>query len=613
VNEPTRLRVMLRGMGAQLVMSFAFLAIIYGTAFAFPITIEPGAYTGQYSVSGRPAVTGATTVELTAGSYILQISGNENGFRFDVDAAGQVSSRNPAAAHGSGSTLVFHTTTVTIDPAGYPGTYSVRSVSPQAGTGPRTVVLLPGLGWYLVNISSGSSFRFAVDAQGTPTPASVTVSVAGQSYIFLLDIFRPQPTNQPPIAHAGSDHAAAEGTEVTLDGSRGYDPDDDPLTYRWTQLAGPPVTLLPDATAPQPTFTTPEVPRGGETLTFQLVVNDGHQDSAPATLNVTITDVNHSPVAEAGADQRVKEGSLVTLDGSQSYDPDQEALAYAWTQLAGPPVALLPDATAPLPVFTAPEVGPEGETLLFELTVIDARAATGSATVTVVVEHLNHAPHADAGPAQTADEGTLVQLNGIASRDPDGDLLTFTWTQAQGTPVTLSGASSATPFFTAPSQPSHSQETLVFRLEVGDGQERASAEVAVTVVDVDAPPDCGLAQVSPAFLWPPDHKLVAVIIGGVSDPDNDQLTLAVTGVRQDEPIQGQGDGDTSPDAVLQGDKVLLRTERSGTGNGRVYRVNFTADDGHGGSCTGAVTVCVPHDRKPGTCIDDGPQYDSTQP
>jgi PKD domain len=524
-----------------------------------------------------------------------------------------VSSQNAAAAHGSGSTLVFHTTTISIDPTTYPGRYSLRNVSPQPGTGPRTVVLLPGLTNYLLDIAPGNAYYFNVDAQGKPTPSSLTVSVAGQSYIFLLDIFRPQPINHPPIANAGSDHAAAEGTEVTLDGSQSYDPDDDPLTYRWTQLAGPPVVLLPDATAPQPTFAAPEVASGGETLTFQLIVNDGHQDSAPAMLNLTITDVNHPPVAEAGEDQRVKEGSLVTLDGSQSYDPDQEVLAYAWTQLTGTPVTLLPDATAPQPVFTAPAVGLEGETLLFELTVIDERAGTGSATVTVVVEHLNHAPHADAGPAQTVDEGTVVQLNGMASSDPDGDPLIFTWTQVHGVLVTLSGATSASPFFTAPLQPSHSQETLVFRLEVGDGQDKASAEVAITVLDGDAPPDCGLAQISPALLWPPDHKLVTVTMGGVSDPDNDQLTLAVTGVRQDEPVQGQGDGDTSPDAVLQEGQVLLRAERAGGGNGRVYRVSFTADDGHGGMCAGTVTVCVPHERKSGTCVDDGPQYDSTQP
>ncbi|MBI2877021.1 MAG: hypothetical protein HYY20_09085 [Candidatus Tectomicrobia bacterium] len=52
---------------------------------------------------------------------------------------------------------------------------------------------------------------------------------------------------------------------------------------------------------------------------------------------------------------------------------------------------------------------------------------------------------------------------------------------------------------------------------------------------------------------------------------------------QDAPVNGLGDGDTSPDAVLQGSSVLLRAERSGQGNGRVYAVHFTADDGLGGT------------------------------
>src|SRR5262249_26260686 len=107
----------------------------------------------------------------------------------------------------------------------------------------------------------------------------------------------------------------------------------------------------------------------------------------------------------------------------------------------------------------------------------------------------------------------------------------------------------------------------------------------VEVLDVTAPPDCQRAQASPSSLWPPNHKLVSVAIIGVSDPEDDQVILTVTGVTQDEPVNGLGDGDTSPDAVLQGEKVLLRAERSGTGNGRVYHVAFKADDGAGGQCT----------------------------
>ena len=58
--------------------------------------------------------------------------------------------------------------------------------------------------------------------------------------------------------------------------------------------------------------------------------------------------------------------------------------------------------------------------------------------------------------------------------------------------------------------------------------------------------------------------------------------------------------------------ALLRAERSGTGDGRVYHVTFRADDGQGGTCEGTVTVCVPHDQRPGhVCGDQGSLVDST--
>jgi len=156
---------------------------------------------------------------------------------------------------------------------------------------------------------------------------------------------------------------------------------------------------------------------------------------------------------------------------------------------------------------------------------------------------------------------------------------------------------------------------LDFTLVVSDGYLASpAASTTVTVLNLNQPVACSSAGPSLPSLWPPNHKLIAVGIVGVTNPDNDQVTITITGVTQDEPVNSRGDGNTSPDAVLQGSTVLLRAERAGPGNGRVYRVSFTADDGQGGSCTGAVSVCVPHDQRPGrVCIDDGQYYDSTQP
>src|SRR5262245_10427722 len=95
------------------------------------------------------------------------------------------------------------------------------------------------------------------------------------------------------------------------------------------------------------------------------------------------------------------------------------------------------------------------------------------------------------------------------------------------------------------------------------------------------PPVCDGAFASPDGLWPPNHKLVPISIDGVSDPDGDPIALTVTGVAQDEPVDGGGD--TCGDAAGLGtDVVLLRSERDGQGDGRVYHVAFRADDPAGG-------------------------------
>ncbi len=127
------------------------------------------------------------------------------------------------------------------------------------------------------------------------------------------------------------------------------------------------------------------------------------------------------------------------------------------------------------------------------------------------------------------------------------------------------------------------------------------------------PPVCSTVTANPSTLWPPDHRLRLVTLSGATDPDNDPLTLRITGVTQDEPLNGLGDGNTSPDAQVgpRSDQVLLRAERSGAGDGRVYRISFVVTDGRGGSCTGRVVVGVPHDQGKGRVPrDSGPIINS---
>ena len=134
-------------------------------------------------------------------------------------------------------------------------------------------------------------------------------------------------------------------------------------------------------------------------------------------------------------------------------------------------------------------------------------------------------------------------------------------------------------------------------------------------VTVNRSPNC-TATPSIANLWPPNHKMVNITIQGVTDPDGDPVTITITKITQDEPLNTLGDGNTELDGAGVGTSTAqVRAERSGTprvpGNGRVYKITYSASDGRGGECTGSVVVCVPHDQGGrSVCIDDGQKYNS---
>lgn len=131
------------------------------------------------------------------------------------------------------------------------------------------------------------------------------------------------------------------------------------------------------------------------------------------------------------------------------------------------------------------------------------------------------------------------------------------------------------------------------------------------------PPVCAGATASIDQIWPPNHKWNAVGVTGVTDPDGDAVAITITGIFQDEGTRALGSGDTCPDGDGVGTGMAyVRAERSGTpkvpGNGRVYHINFTASDGKGGTCSGSVRTCVPHDQGQGqSCVDGGALFNST--
>ncbi len=219
------------------------------------------------------------------------------------------------------------------------------------------------------------------------------------------------------------------------------------------------------------------------------------------------------------------EGATVTLDGSGSSDPEGEALTYAWTQTSGQTVTLNGANTAS-PTFTAPTELTADAALVFSLTVTDARNAASTAdTVTITVTAgTNDAPTANAGPDQTVSEGAAVTLDGSGSSDPEGETLSYAWTQTSGQTVTLSGANTVAPSFTAPTELT-ADAALVFSLTVTDARNAASTADTVTITVTAGTNDAPTANAGPDQTVS-EGATVTLDGSGSSDPEGETLTYA---------------------------------------------------------------------------------------
>ncbi len=172
----------------RVLLALAFTALLATPAFAFPITVDPGGYTGRYTIPGQLGlVTGRATVDLPAGTYSIDNGSSIGGssFAFTVDGGGQVSTTS-AAAIGHGSTLTFRNAAVTFHPASYTGVYLLTSHLPTFFTGPHTLVLIPALVYGVDTGASvaGSEFSFSVDANGQVTTASAAAVGSGSTLTF---------------------------------------------------------------------------------------------------------------------------------------------------------------------------------------------------------------------------------------------------------------------------------------------------------------------------------------------------------------------------------------------------------------------------------------------
>ncbi len=402
-------------------------------------------------------------------------------------------------------------------------------------------------------------------------------SNSGSAYVFTI--------LQAPTAHAGDAQTVDEGDNVTLDGTGSADPNGDTITYAWSQTQGPTVTLS-SSTSVSPTFDAPLINSTQAILTFSLTVNDGAADSTPDTVDITVSNVNTPPTANAGADQTVDEGDNVTLDGSAT-DPDtDDTITYAWSQTQGPRVTLS-SSTSVSPTFDAPLINSTQAILTFSLTVNDGAADSTPDTVDITVSNVNTPPTANAGADQTVDEGTTdIQLNGSAT-DPDtDDTITYAWSQTQGPRVTLSSSTSVSPTFDAPLINS-TQAILTFSLTVNDGAADSTPDtVDITVSNVNTPPTANAGADQTVDEGTTDIQLN----GSATDPDTDDTITYLWSQTQGPRVTLSSSTSVSPTF----DAPLINSTQA------ILTFSLTVNDGAADSTPDTVDITVSNVNTPPT-------------
>jgi hypothetical protein len=386
------------------------------------------------TLSNPTGITPTVAVDLP-GDYVVGLVVNDGSVNSAQDTITISTTNSPPAADAGPDRSAHVGSNVVLDGTG----------SSDADGNPLTFA------WSVVSRPAGSAASINFPTSVSPT---FVPDVAGSYLIQLIvndglltstpDTMMIDTGNSPPVANAGPNQTVAPGANVTLNGSTSTDVDGDPLSFAWSFVARPAgsAAMLSNPAAVLPTFT---ADRPGDYL-VQLVVNDGSAASLPDTVLVSTT--NSAPVANAGSDQTVAPGSVVSLDGTSSMDGDGDPLTFAWSFVSRPAgsAATLSGATAALPTFVADLPG----TYVVQLIVNDGNVPSVPDTATVST--VNSAPSANAGPDQLAvPAGQAVTLFGGSSSDPDGDPLTFAWsltTRPPGSAAALTGAATVTPTFT---------------------------------------------------------------------------------------------------------------------------------------------------------------------
>lgn len=321
-----------------------------------------------------------------------------------------------------------------------------------------------------VSLSSGTTARPTFNAPAASGTLTFSLIVNDGKSDSIADTVQVAVTNHAPVANAGADASIEAGQLYTLDALGSSDADQDALTYTWTQLSGPAVTLTSVGNG-RARFTAP--PQVSQ-LTFGLVANDGEAGSPQdvVDLAVVVTNLNTPPVAYGPGDFTLPKRSQGYLQG-YGYDPEGAAVTYRWRQVGGPTVTLT-NANSWAATFESPATPC---TLTFEFNVSDGVSVSDTIPVVVTIE--NVAPNILVNALTPLNPRTLDDITLDAQTyDADSDPLTVTYAWSRnGTAVpAVTGA-------VFPASETTRGDVIAVTVTANDGTLSTSVDATTTIED----------------------------------------------------------------------------------------------------------------------------------
>ena len=465
------------------------------------------------------------------------------------------------------------------DPDNDPLTYAwVQEPASPAGTFNSTTTASPT--WTAPTVTAPTTFTLRVtvtDGRGGSVQGQVQVQVAP-----------PVAQNRSPVLNAGPTSSAPsvngqQSVNLTVTAS---DPDNDPLTYTWTQAPVSPAGAFSSTTAANPSWTAPQVTANTD---FQLMVtvSDGKGGTVQGSVTVRVlAPVNRAPTITQGpgANPGTVTGPVPVQLFVTASDPDNDPLTYAWVQAPTSPAGTFNNTTTSNPTWTAPTVA-AATTFTLRVTVTDGKGGSvqGSITVDVAPPAPQNRPPVLTPPQATPSSvgsGGAVGLN-VSATDPDNDPISYVWTQEPVTPAgSFNDATVFNPLWFSPRVPADT--TFQLRVTASDGRggtDTKTVEVMVrafvnTAPQIDEGPSASATTVN-------EQQPITLSVTA-SDIDGDTLTYAWSQTAPASPV-----GTFSSTSAREPTWTAPNVTANGT-----YTLRVVISDGQGGTVQGTIDITV---------------------